>query len=110
MPVFAYSSLARGFFSGAFKSSEPEKAEEFLDMFAMKGYYCPENIERLSRAEQLTGKYGCEVADIAISWMLHQDLQVFPILGSSKAERYARALQAADIALDPQEIDWLDLR
>lgn len=110
MPVFAYSSLARGFFSGVFRSNEPQKAEEYLDMFAKKGYFYPENMKRLARAEQLAEKYGCNVANIAISWMLHQELKVIPIMSGTKAEHYAQALKAAEIPLTEEEVKWLDLR
>lgn len=110
MPVLAYSSLGRGFFSGRFKSNEPDKAEEVLDMPAKRGYYCPENMERLARAERLARKYNCTVAGIALSWMFHQKLDVFPILSGSSAQRYQEALRAADIPLTEREVAWLDLR
>jgi aryl-alcohol dehydrogenase-like predicted oxidoreductase len=108
--IFAYSSMARGFFSGKFKSYEPQKAEKCLDFYAKKGYYYPENMERLARAEQLADKYGCTVAKIAISWMFHQNLKVIPILSGSKACHYAEAIEAADIPLTADEVAWLDLR
>ena len=47
MPVIAYSSLARGFFSGRFRSGDYEGARAVLDAFAQKGYLYPENMERL---------------------------------------------------------------
>lgn len=110
MPVLAYSSLGRGFFSGRFKGSEPEKAEAVLDKFAKRGYYCPENMERLTRAEQLAEKYHCSVSAIALSWTFHQKLNVFPIICGSSARHYEQALHAADIPLTEEEIAWLDLR
>lgn len=79
-------------------------------MPAKRGYYCPENMERLARAERLAEKYHCTVAGIALSWMFHQKLDVFPILSGSSARRYQEALQAADIPLTEKELAWLDLR
>lgn len=110
MPILAYSSLARGLFSGRFKSTEPEKAEQVLDDVAKKGYYYPENMERLKRAEQLAEKYDCNVAQIAISWVLHQTLTVFPIMSGPLPEYYRQALDAAEIPLTEAETAWLDLQ
>ena len=110
MPILAYSSLARGLFSGRFKSTEPEKAEQVLDDVAKKGYYYPDNMERLKRAEQLAEKYDCNVAQIAISWLLHQTLTVFPIMSGPLPEYYRQALDAAEIPLTEAETAWLDLQ
>jgi len=56
IPVFAYSSLARGFFSGAFSSASPEDAKKIMDEPGIIGYYCENNIERLRRCEILAEK------------------------------------------------------
>lgn len=109
MPVFAYSSMARGFFSGKFRSNEPEKAEEILDDFAKVGYYYPENMERLRRAEILAEKYDCPVSVIAIGYMFHQGLDVFPIMSGSKVKHFTQALDAMKLPLTKQEVRWLDL-
>ncbi len=110
IPVLAYSSMAHGFFSGKFHSDEPEKAEMVLDAFAKKGYYAPENMERLRRAELLAEKYGCPVASIAIGYLFGQGLNVFPILSGAKPERFREALAAVELPLTAEECAWLDLR
>ena len=38
MPVIAYSSLGRGFFSGRFRAYDYENARRILDTFAQQGY------------------------------------------------------------------------
>ncbi len=110
IPVLAYSGMARGFFSGKFRSDEWEKAGRVLDDFAKKGYYYPENMERLRRAEILAEKYQCPTASIAVSYMFQQDLNVFPIISGSKAEYFRQALDAAELPLTKAEAAWLDLR
>lgn len=110
IPVLAYSSMARGFFSGKFRSNEPEKAESILDEFAQKGYYYPENMERLRRAEILAEKYQCSTATIAIGYMFCQEMQVFPIISGSRTKYFGQALEAAELPLTASEAAWLDLR
>ena len=48
MPVVAYSSLGRGFFSDKFRSDDPEGARRVLDSYAQKGYLYPENLQTCS--------------------------------------------------------------
>jgi aryl-alcohol dehydrogenase-like predicted oxidoreductase len=109
MPILAYSPLARGFFSGAFKSNEATKAEALLDEPGKKGYLYDENFERLSRAEELAVKYGCKVAQIALAWLFSQKLKVIPILSARSVERFDEAIKAKQIHLTDEEIKWINL-
>ena len=45
LPVIAYSSLGRGFFSGKFRSGERARARKVLDAVARKAYDCEENYQ-----------------------------------------------------------------
>ncbi len=107
--ILAYSSLARGFFSGAFKSSEPEKAKEIMDAPGIIGYYCENNIERLKRCEQLSEKYNCTVAQIALAWLYNHPLNVFALSSPVTAEQLEQNIKAMEIKLTQDECKWLDL-
>lgn len=109
MPVFAYSSLGRGFFSGRLKSSDSDRATEILDPPAMKGYACPENFERLARAEKLATKYRCTVPQIAIAWIFQQGLDLFALMSFRSATTIPENIAALDIRLPESECRWLDL-
>lgn len=109
MPVFAFSSLGRGFFTGRVKSDAPEKAPEVLDKFAVKGFCHPENFERLRRVELLAKEKDATVAQISLAWILNQKLNVFPIVSSNNYERFKSNCRAADIRLTQAELDWLDM-
>ncbi len=109
MPVFAYSSLARGLFSGKFLSGETEKMKTVLDEPGMRGYVDEDNLERLHRAEIIAGEKGVPVSRIALAWMLCQPLDVYPVISTASAERMRSNIAAADIALTPDECAWLNL-
>ena len=109
MPVFAYSSLARGFFSGAFTSSAPEKAKQILDEPGIIGYYCESNIERLRRCEILADKLGVTVPQIAMAWIYNQPMEVFALSSPVTAEQLKSNIEALDIKLSDDEIKWLAL-
>lgn len=109
MPVIAYSSLAHGFLSGKLKYGDREKETEILDPFAVKGYSCDENYERLRRCEELAKKKNLSVAQIALAWLFVQDLNVFAAVGSSKKERMEQNAAAVEIQLTKEEAQYLNL-
>lgn len=109
MPVFSYSSLGRGFFSGLIKSGDMEGARDFLDEAAIRGYYYPENFKRLKRVEQLAQQKNANVPQIAMAWVLSQPLNIFPIVTCDKSEVITDSIKALSIKLTNNEIDWLNL-
>lgn len=109
IPVFAYSALGRGFFSGRLSSEHPERAEELLEVAAVKGYCCPDNFERLRRCELLAREKGMSVAQIALAWIFNQrDLDVYALVSCSPTNM-ALNIRASETKLTEQECKWLDL-
>lgn len=109
MPIFAYSSLGHGILSGKLKSGDWERAGEILSPDAMYGYHADINYGRLKRAEQLAAQKGCTVADIAIAWLLHQKLNVFPIIAASTPAHVKKNTAALQVSLTDEECDYLAL-
>lgn len=111
IPVFAYSSLGRGMFSGRVKSSDMEGAKKILDPWAVKGYCYPENFERLARVEKIAAEKHATVPQVALAWIMSQkNLQVFPLVSAPKAEFMKENIKALDIRLTEEEVNWMDLR
>ncbi len=107
--VFAYSALARGFFSGAFGSHEPQRAKEILDEAGIKGYFCERNIERLRRAEILSKEKNVSVAQIALAWIFNNPLDTFLLTSPVNQKQIKENVAAQDIKLTRDEVLWLDL-
>lgn len=108
--LFTYSALARGFFSGKLKSTDSmDTARMIIDQFAMKGYCYQENFERLARVEMKAKEYGCSVSEMAMAWILNQDLSVFPIVSTTRKENISKNLGALNIKLSRKELEWMDL-
>ena len=109
MPVVAYSSLARGFFSGRLKSAESERAPELLDEYALKGYVSEDNIERLRRAEILADTKGVTVAQIAVAWIFRQGMNMFAVVSTSSPARMQANIDAEALTLTETECRYLNL-
>lgn len=108
MPVFAYSSLGRGFFSGKIKSNEIERAKELLGIAALE-YGFPKNFERLRRAELLAEQKSVSITQIAFAWIFKQPLNVLPITSPTSIQHLHESINAMHIELTDQEIKWLNL-
>lgn len=110
IPVFSYSSIGRGFFSGRFNRENFEQQKDSIDSVCVKAYCHDRNFERLSRAEKLAEKKGVTVAQIAIAYIINQPFAVVPIVGAANKHELTLNAQACDLHLTESENAWLDLR
>jgi len=103
IPVFAYSSIARGFFSGnvTFANGIPDTTG--VDDVCKHAYCYPVNYKRLEKAYALAEKKGVSVAEIAIAYCFAGDLDVFALLGAASREEIESAVKALDITITPEE-------
>lgn len=107
IPVFAYSCLGRGLFSGKVKTSDLETTKEKLDKFAIRGYWCEENIKRLGAIEKIAESRNCSVAQVTLAWIMQQPFDAFPIVTISDAKRIAENVKAVDVQLSDFEINLI---
>lgn len=106
--IFAYSSLARGLFSGRIRSATAEADKAQLDGAAQTAYFHPVNLQRLARCEQLAAKKGLSVPQIATAWILSQPLPVFALVGAANRVELQSTIAGAEVQLTPEECRWLD--
>ncbi len=101
MPVVAYSSQAKGFFS-----KMAEKGESALSDKAKKRYLCRENIDRLEVLKQLSKQYSTSIAGIICGAFSSFEVpEVFPVIGGSRIEQIKDSLNGADVKLDKQDLE-----
>jgi aryl-alcohol dehydrogenase-like predicted oxidoreductase len=110
MPVFSWSSLAGGFFSGRFRPDNLDTFASDLDRLCAETYATPENFERLRRAGELAERKGATVAQIALAYVLSQPLEVFALVGCQSGEEFRENAAAGAIELAPDELAWLEMR
>ena len=110
MPLFTWSSVARGFFSGKITSDNAESLRDQFDGSMPKSYYHPDNFKRLDRAWELAEYKGLSVAQIALSYVTSYPLNIFALVGSMNAKEIASNVKALETQLSEKELSWLDLR
>ncbi len=105
MPVFAYSSQAKGFFPKLLKSGGAKPAGKAGDR-----YFSEENLRRFDVLRRVSEETGLTVAQLSAAWMTRPGtVPVIPILGAASAEQLAESLSGAAAELDPEIIAKHDL-
>lgn len=109
LPVFAWSSLAAGFFSGHIARENVGELADPQHKLAAECYASDENFQRLDRAKELAPFKGCTAAQIALAWLMHQPLNLFALVGCRTRDEFKQNVNALDLPLSPQELSHLNL-
>ncbi|MBD5559622.1 MAG: aldo/keto reductase [Clostridia bacterium] len=110
IPIFAYSALARGFFSGAINSNMPfDEVRQILPPETCTEYLCQENMDRLRIAEKIAANRGATVTQIALAWVLCQPVVGGAIIGPTTQQHFLQDLQATNMPLDNHELAELNM-
>ena len=104
IPLFPWSSQARGFFTGRARPDDRSDAE------LVRCYYSDDNFERLRRAEELGQQFGVAATAIALAYVLHQPFPTFPLIGPRTIAETASSMAGLAVELTPEQVAWLDLR
>jgi aryl-alcohol dehydrogenase-like predicted oxidoreductase len=110
MPVFAWSSIANGFFAGKFDHRDREAFQKNLDSSSAQAYCYEDNFERLERVAQLAQEKGLTIPQIAMAYVLHQPMNMFALVGSQSGDEFKANVRALETQLSDDEMAWLALR
>jgi aryl-alcohol dehydrogenase-like predicted oxidoreductase len=109
MPAFAYSSLARGLFSGRITRANYDQMKETLDHASQTAYCHEVNLQRLDRAHALAAEKGLTVPQVVLAYLFGSEVPVYPIVGAANGAEFSENVKAFDVHLTPEERAWLDL-
>lgn len=110
IPLFVWSSLAGGFFSGRFNRDNLDTFESYLDKLCIHSYCYEDNFKRLDRARELAGEKGLTIPQIALAYVLNQPMNVFALVGCQNGAEFKANVEALELKLSVEELGWLDLR
>jgi aryl-alcohol dehydrogenase-like predicted oxidoreductase len=103
----AYSPLGRGFLSGDIKTPDDFEANDsrrFFPRYQGENFY--KNLELVEKLKAQAAAKGVTTAQLALAWVLAQDVVVIP---GTKRRKYLEAnAAAASIVLSPAELAELD--
>lgn len=110
MPVFAWSSMAGGFFSGRFTRENCGAMTRGLDKVCADTYGSEENFRRLERAEELGRKKGMTAAQIALAYIFSHRIDLYALVGHCSLDELRMNMAALTIRLTEAEMARLDLQ
>ncbi|MEX0886533.1 MAG: aldo/keto reductase [Phycisphaeraceae bacterium] len=105
MPVLAWSSQARGFFTE--RADLPADAQP--DKSLVQSWYSEDNFQRRERAIELAKRKGVRPINIAAAYVLNQPFPTFPLIGPRTLEELRTSLPALEVELSETELAWLNL-
>ncbi len=107
--VIPWSPMARGFLAGnRTRAKRDDTVRSQTDEFAHEMYYTDADFVVAERAAALAGRRGVSPAQVALAWLLAKPGVTAPIIGASKPHHLEEAVAAAALALDPDDITFLD--
>ena len=110
IPIFPWSSLAGGFFSGRFRRDNLDTFDEYLDKLCVTSYCSEENFQRLDRVEETAKRYEMSIPQVAMAYVMSQPMEVFALVGCRTGAEFADNAAVLDRRLTEDELAWLDLR
>lgn len=108
MPLFTWSSLAQGFFTGRFRRDNLDTIADPFDQITVRAYCIEENFQRLDRAEALGTRLGLTLPQIATAYVLNYPLNIFALIGCRTPEEWNMNLAALDLELSAETLCWLE--
>jgi aryl-alcohol dehydrogenase-like predicted oxidoreductase len=99
-----YSPLGRGILTGQVKSNEfgPKDFRRISPRF--QGENFQENLQLVTRVEQIAAEKRCTPAQLALAWVLAQGDDIVPIPGTKRRTYLDQNLGALDIVLSPDDL------
>jgi aryl-alcohol dehydrogenase-like predicted oxidoreductase len=106
-PLVAWSSVARGFFSGKLTRENYEQ-DEIIEPCSRQAYCYPVNFERLDRVREMAPKKGLTVPQLALAYVMGYPLNIFALVGPRTPAEFRENLAVLDVKLSEDERRWLE--
>jgi aryl-alcohol dehydrogenase-like predicted oxidoreductase len=109
LAVFAWSSLAGGFFSDRFTRTNLDTFTEYLDRLCVESYCYERNFQRLDRVRDLAAQQGLTIPQVAMAYVMSQPMNIFALVGCRNADEFRANIEAIHLRLTPTQMAWLEL-
>ena len=108
MAVFAWSTLAGGFLSGAFTRENQDDSN--WNELVKRCYVTEDNWKRLDRAGELAKRYEVSVAQISMAYVLCHPMNTYALVAPRTPAEATDCAKAFRLELSSEDIAYLELR
>jgi len=105
LPVLAWSSLARGFFSDHYDPNDIQ--DNAVSPWCATYFGTDENLQRRERVVQFAREHRVTIAQVALAYVLCHPLHAFAVVGCTSQEKLADDVAATSLKLDEATLRWL---
>jgi len=107
--LIPWSPIARGFLAGKWpRDQEGQTPRARSDTYGRQLYTRQNDYDILDQVNKLAARLGVTSSQIALAWVLQKPGITSPIIGASKMHHLEEALDALDIQLSDEDIDFLE--
>jgi aryl-alcohol dehydrogenase-like predicted oxidoreductase len=104
-----YSPLGRGFLTGAYKSIEDFRSDDFRRTSPrFQGENFEKNLELVRHIGAVAAEKGCTPPQLALAWVLAQGNDMVPIPGTKRREFLEENVGAINVTLTPADLHRID--
>ncbi len=107
IPIFAWSSLGGGIFSGRFRRDNLDSFTQYYDQVAVAAYASSDNFDRLDRVETMAAEKGVSTTQLVLAYAMHAPFDLYALVGCRTPAEFEDNIAALSIELTPQECAWL---
>lgn len=105
--IVAYGVLSRGLLTGELTGQfAPGDFRAHAPRFTGENFEANKN--RVAILQEMANRKGCTASQLALAWVLHQGNDILPLFGTTKVSRLKENVEATNIKLTPEELDFLD--
>lgn len=105
--IVAYGVLSRGLLTGELTGQfAPGDFRAHAPRFTGENFEANKN--RVAILQEMANRKGCTASQLALAWVLHQGNDILPLFGTTKVSRLKENMEATNIKLTPEELDFLD--
>lgn len=106
--LMPWSPLAGGFLSGKYTRNSDPSGENRRDNFDFPPVDKEKAYDIIDVIQPIAAAHGVSVAQIALSWLLHQQVVTSVIIGAKKPEQLVDNIAATNVVLTADELDQLN--
>jgi aryl-alcohol dehydrogenase-like predicted oxidoreductase len=104
-----YSPLGRGFLTGAYKSIDDFRSDDFRrNSPRFQGENFEKNLELVRHIGRLAAEKGCTPSQLALAWVLAQGDDMVPIPGTKHRKYLEENVGALDVTLTREDLERID--
>jgi aryl-alcohol dehydrogenase-like predicted oxidoreductase len=105
----AYSPLGRGFLTGQFKRFEDLPQDDYRRFSPrFEGDNFQKNLDLVRSVEEIAKEKGYKPSQLALAWVLAQDMNIVPIPGTKRRKYLEENVAAIDVKLTKEDLRRLE--